>query len=111
MYYIYLIFDTSYYIILVAVDNFRYLCIVLCQLQHLNYFIVYILFDTLFYKKVNHDDAPFLSYKKTSVEALYKKTNLVVKHVSMYMKCNLLHINMSKCCYIHFKPASEYDDT
>ena len=29
-------------------DNFRYLCIVLCQLQHLNYFIVYILFDTLF---------------------------------------------------------------
>ncbi len=42
---IYLIFDISYYIILVAVDNFRYLCIVLCQLQHLNYFIVYILFD------------------------------------------------------------------
>ena len=27
------------------------------------------------------------------------------------MNCNLLHINMSKCCYIHFKPASEYDDT
>ena len=43
---IYLIFDILYYIMLVAVDNFRYLCIVLCQLQHLNYFIVYILFDT-----------------------------------------------------------------
>ena len=46
-----------------------------------------------------------------SREATYKKANLVLKHVSIYMKCNLLHINMSKCCYIHFKPASEYDDT
>ena len=27
------------------------------------------------------------------------------------MRCNLLHINMSKCCYMHFKPDVEYDDT
>ena len=27
------------------------------------------------------------------------------------MKCNLLHINMSKCCYVHFKPLSESDET
>ena len=27
------------------------------------------------------------------------------------MRNNLLHINMSKCCYIHFKPAHESDTT
>ena len=27
------------------------------------------------------------------------------------MRCNLLHINMSKCCYIHFKPPYESDET
>ena len=37
-------------IILVAVDNFRYLCIVLCQLQHLNYFIVYYILLYKLYK-------------------------------------------------------------
>ena len=46
------------------------------------------------------------------LNGMSKKANLVLKHdVSIYMKCNLLHINMSKRCYIHFKPASEYDDT
>ena len=54
--------------ILVAVDNFRYLCIVLCQLQHLNYFIVYILFDTLFHLSAGNPKHPCW---KTNVLCLY----------------------------------------
>ena len=51
------------------------------------------------------DDTNILNISGPSREATYKKANLVLKHVSIYMKCNLLLIN------IHFKPASEYDDT
>ena len=35
---------------------------------------------------------------------LYDKANKILNLVHMYMKCNLLHINIKKCCYIHFKP-------
>ena len=33
--------------------------------------------------------------------------NSVLKEVYKYMKCNLLHINMGKCCYIHFEPPTD----
>ena len=33
--------------------------------------------------------------------------NSVLKEVYKYMKCNLLHINMGKCCYIHFAPPTD----
>ena len=46
-----------------------------------------------------------------SKEATYIKANKVLECVSKFMKCNLLHINMSKCCYVHFKPKNESDDT
>ena len=46
-----------------------------------------------------------------SKEATYLKANLVLEHVSLYMRLNLLHINMSKCCYMHFKPYFESDET
>ena len=46
-----------------------------------------------------------------SKEATYLKANKVLECVSKFMKCNLLHINMSKCCYVHFKPSSESDET
>ena len=46
-----------------------------------------------------------------SKEATYLKANMVLEQVSKFMKCNLLHINMSKCCYMHFKPNFESDDT
>ena len=41
----------------------------------------------------------------TSKEDALKQANLILKEVFSYMKCNLLHINMSKCCYIHFAPS------
>ena len=46
-----------------------------------------------------------------SKESTYIKANSVLEQISKFMKCNLLHINMSKCCYIHFKPQLEKDET
>ena len=40
----------------------------------------------------------------TSAEDAYNKGNEVLRSVKNYMVVNKLHINMSKCCYIHFKP-------
>ena len=39
-----------------------------------------------------------------SAEEAYMKGNELLKSVQNYMYLNKLHINMSKCCYIHFKP-------
>jgi hypothetical protein len=39
-----------------------------------------------------------------SKKDVYYKANLVLQHISMYMKSNLLHINKKKCCYIYFEP-------
>ena len=36
---------------------------------------------------------------------VYEKANKILNLVHLYMKCNLLHINIKKCCYIHFKPS------
>ena len=41
-----------------------------------------------------------------SIEEAYKKGNIVLQLVKEYMMHNKLHINMSKCCYIHFKPKT-----
>ena len=42
--------------------------------------------------------------KGVTAEDAYLKGNKVLKLVKEYMLLNKLHINMSKCCYIHFKP-------
>ena len=46
-----------------------------------------------------------------SQESTYLKANIVLENITKFMRCNLLHINMSKCCYIHFRPSVEYDET
>ena len=46
-----------------------------------------------------------------SKESTYLKANRILEQVSKFMRSNLLHINMSKCCYIHFEPNKEYDET
>ena len=46
----------------------------------------------------------------TSREDAYQKGNTVLRHVREYMVLNKLHINMTKCCYIHFKPKSSSQD-
>ena len=42
----------------------------------------------------------------SSPEDAYQKGNKVLCLVREYMVLNKLHINMTKCCYIHFKPKS-----
>ena len=44
------------------------------------------------------------------VKKLYQKGNEIMNSVYQYMKCNLLHINIKKCCYIHFSPRGFKDD-
>ena len=36
---------------------------------------------------------------------VFNKANSVIKEVSNYMKSNKLHINISKTCYMHFRPG------
>jgi len=46
-----------------------------------------------------------------SRENAFRIANSVLKEVYKYMKCNLLHINMGKCCYIHFEPEKDTSGT
>ena len=36
-----------------------------------------------------------------------EKANEILDAISKYMSSNLLHINMDKCCYMHFAPSSK----
>ena len=50
----------------------------------------------------------FVSSK--SLSDVYFRANKLLASLSRYMTLNKLHINMSKCCYILFKPNSKYVD-
>ena len=41
-------------------------------------------------------------------DAAVQKANLILKRINEFMKSNLLHINLGKCCYIHFEPPQTY---
>ena len=41
-----------------------------------------------------------------SRESASAKANVILQSVHSFMKSNLLHINLSKCCYMYFKPPS-----
>lgn len=43
-----------------------------------------------------------------SREAAIEKANKILRSVNNFMKSNLLHINLGKCCYMHFEPPSNY---
>ena len=49
------------------------------------------------------DDTNIFVEGKTAAIA-YEKVNQLLKSLYRYMISNKLHINMSKCCFIHFKP-------
>ena len=49
------------------------------------------------------DDTNIFVEGKT-VEDAYRKANELLHLVKRYMTLNKLHINMSKCCYVHFRP-------
>ena len=54
------------------------------------------------------DDTNIFVEGKT-VSEVFEKTNRLLKSVNRYMLLNKLHINTSKCCFIHFKPQSYHD--
>ena len=56
-------------------------------------FILYADDTNLFVKGINRDSAVSLA-------------NKLLAAITTYMKSNLLHINLSKCCFMHFTPTS-----
>ena len=42
---------------------------------------------------------------------VYKLANKTISRMRLYMISNQLHINLSKCTYIHFKPKQVYIHT
>ena len=42
-----------------------------------------------------------------SRDAAIQKANSLLQKINEFMKSNLLHINMDKCCFIHFEPQKE----
>ena len=53
------------------------------------------------------DDTNLFVYG-TSREAATRKANELLRAVNDFMKSNLLHINLAKCCYMYFEPPSCY---
>ena len=51
------------------------------------------------------DDTNIFVVGKTKEEA-FSRANKVLENVHAYMKYNLLHINMEKCCFMHFQPKA-----
>ena len=41
-------------------------------------------------------------------EKVYEIANEVMECIYKYMRCNLLHINFKKCCYMHFRPGKNH---
>ena len=50
------------------------------------------------------DDTNIFVEGATAQEA-YEKGNKLLKCLQNYMILNKLHVNMSKCCFMHFKPS------
>ena len=55
------------------------------------------------------DDTNIFIVGKTADE-VYDRANIVLKEVYNYMIANQLHINMSKCRYMHFRPRYNNED-
>ncbi len=49
------------------------------------------------------DDTNIFVSAKTKDE-VYQKASQVLTAINQYMRCNLLHINIKKCCYMYFSP-------
>ena len=41
-----------------------------------------------------------------TMEEVFEKANRIISRVHMYMQSNLLHINLSKCNFMYFKPSA-----
>lgn len=56
------------------------------------------------------DDTNIFVIEKSRTLAIIK-ANIILSEINKFMKSNLLHINIEKCCYIHFNPYKEISET
>ena len=63
--------------------------------------------DKLNIKLVLYADDTNIFVIEESKALAMSKANIVLTKINRYMKSNLLHINIEKCCYIHFSPNKE----
>ena len=77
-------------------------------------FLVYINYLMNCCKSNNMDNTNFILYADdtnifvvgNTKEEAFSKANKVLENVHAYMKYNLLHINMEKCCFMYFQPKA-----
>ena len=73
-----------------------------------HYFFYYILMISIALQKLGlfvlfaDDTNTFVSDK--SRKGVFNKTRAILDKVNNYMRCNLLHINIKKCCFMYFPP-------
>ena len=46
-----------------------------------------------------------------SRQEVHSLANEILGSISMYMKCNLLHVNAKKSCYLYFNPNSREENS
>ena len=54
-----------------------------------------------------HDDDSNIFVRGQAALLLFETANENLRKVYDYMYVNKLHINMEKCCFIHFKPGNK----
>ena len=72
-----------------------------------HYFFYYILMTLIAPQKMGHlyflqMTLIFLCLIRVGKEYLFNKTRVILDKVNNYMRCNLLHINIKKCCFMYF---------
>jgi hypothetical protein len=55
------------------------------------------------------DDTNIFVIDESRVAAI-SKANVVLAEINEFMKSNLLHINIEKCCFIHFNPSFNHKE-
>ena len=67
--------------------------------------------DKLNIKLVLYADDTNIFVIEQSRALAIQKANVVLSEINQFMKSNLLHINIDKCCFIHFNPQKESPNT
>ena len=63
--------------------------------------------DKLKIKLVLYADDTNIFVIEESRAVAISKANIILSEINSFMKSNLLHINIEKCCFIHFNPMKE----
>ena len=53
------------------------------------------------------DDTNIIFVTDKCKTKVFEKANKIMESINIYMRYNLLHINIKKCCYMQFKPGNK----